>query len=59
MFGGNRSFECKWTRLTAKCFFDQSQRFVDLWSIPQRAILLLEHNEIIVFIKSSLAPRVV
>ncbi len=59
MLRGDRSLECEWTRLTAKCFFDQSQRFVDLWSIPERAILLFEHNQITVFIKSSLAPGVV
>ena len=44
---------------TTKCFVDQRQRFVDLWSIPKRAILLFEHNQITVFIKSSLAPGVV
>ena len=39
----------------AQRFFNQDQRFVDLWSIPTCAILFLEHNQIVVFIKPRFA----
>ena len=42
-----------------KRFLNEGKRFVDLWSVPECAILFFEHNEIAFFIQSSLASRVV
>jgi len=59
MLGRDCRLDREWTRLTGKRFLNEGKRLVDLWFVPERAILFFEYNEIAFFVESRCASRVV